>query len=72
MIFEHACKRGLEGIVCKQLDLPYRAGLSKCWIKVKNKKYPAMLWVKDMSELERVRALRWRQCVGSIRELLPR
>jgi len=40
VIFEHACKLGLEGIVCKQLDLPYRAGLSKSWIKVKNKKHP--------------------------------
>ena len=24
VIFEHACKLGLEGIVCKRIDLPYR------------------------------------------------
>ena len=25
-IFEHACSLGLEGIVCKRIDAPYRAG----------------------------------------------
>ena len=29
MIFEHACKLGLEGIVSKRIDLPYKAGPSK-------------------------------------------
>ena len=52
-IFEHACKLGLEGIVCKRIDLPYRSGSSKSWIKVKNKKHPAMLRVKEAFELER-------------------
>jgi len=55
VIFEHACKLGLEGIVCKRIDLPYRAGPSKSWIKVKNKKHPAMLRVKEAFELERQR-----------------
>jgi ATP-dependent DNA ligase len=55
MIFEHACKLGLEGIVCKRVDLPYRPGPSKSWIKVKNKKHPAMLRVKEAFELERQR-----------------
>ena len=53
MIFEYACKLGLEGIVCKRIDLPYRPGPSKSWIKVKNKKHPAMLRVKEAFELER-------------------
>jgi ATP-dependent DNA ligase len=53
VIFEHACKLGLEGIVCKRIDLPYRPGPSKSWIKVKNKKHPAMLRVKEAFELER-------------------
>ena len=52
-IFEHACRLGLEGIVCKRIDLPYRHGPSKSWIKVKNKKHPAMLRVKEAFELER-------------------
>jgi bifunctional non-homologous end joining protein LigD len=56
VIFEHACKLGLEGIVCKRIDLPYRSGPSKTWIKVKNKKHPAMLRVKEAFELERERA----------------
>ena len=52
VIFEHACKLGLEGIVCKRIDLPYRPGPSKSWIKVKNKKHPAMLRVKEAFELK--------------------
>ena len=35
-IFEHACKLGLEGIVSKRRDLPYRSGRCKAWIKIKN------------------------------------
>jgi bifunctional non-homologous end joining protein LigD len=53
VIFEHACKLGLEGIVCKRVDLPYRAGPSKSWVKVKNRKHPAMLRVKEGFELKR-------------------
>jgi bifunctional non-homologous end joining protein LigD len=33
--FAQACKFGLEGIVCKRTDLPYRAGRTKDWLKVK-------------------------------------
>jgi bifunctional non-homologous end joining protein LigD len=54
-IFEHACKLGLEGIVCKRVDLPYRAGPSKSWLKIKNKAHPAMLRVKEAFEQERLR-----------------
>jgi bifunctional non-homologous end joining protein LigD len=51
VIFEHACK--LEGIVCKRVDLRYRPGPSKGWIKVKNKAHPAMLRLKEAFERER-------------------
>jgi bifunctional non-homologous end joining protein LigD len=40
-LFEAVCKLGLEGIVSKRLDAPYRSGPSKTWIKVKNPKAPA-------------------------------
>jgi ATP-dependent DNA ligase len=40
-LFEAACKLGLEGIVSKKLDAPYRSGPSKTWIKIKNPKAPA-------------------------------
>jgi ATP-dependent DNA ligase len=50
VIFEHACKLGLEGIVCKREDLPYRPGSSKSWLKIKNKAHPAMLRVKEAFE----------------------
>jgi bifunctional non-homologous end joining protein LigD len=35
-IFRHACAMGLEGIVAKRRDKPYRSGRSPDWIKVKN------------------------------------
>jgi len=33
---------GLEGSVSKHLDRPYQGGRSKHWVKVKNRKHPAM------------------------------
>ncbi|HEX3553734.1 MAG TPA: DNA ligase D [Thermoanaerobaculia bacterium] len=33
--YRQACDFALEGIVCKRADLPYRAGRSKDWLKVK-------------------------------------
>lgn len=47
LVFEKACNLGLEGIVAKRLDLPYRSGLCKTWVKVKNPKSPAMLRIED-------------------------
>ena len=41
-LFRHACLMGLEGLVSKRKDQPYRAGRSKHWIKVKNRTSPAM------------------------------
>jgi ATP dependent DNA ligase domain len=35
-IFEHVCRMGLEGIVSKRTDAPYRSGPSKTWLKSKN------------------------------------
>ena len=42
VVFLHACKMGLEGIVSKRLSAPYRSGPSRDWIKVKNPDSPAM------------------------------
>ncbi len=33
--FAHACDMGLEGIVSKRADAPYRSGRTKSWVKVK-------------------------------------
>ena len=46
-LFAAACKLGLEGIVSKKLDAPYRSGPSKTWIKVKNPKAPAATRAMD-------------------------
>jgi bifunctional non-homologous end joining protein LigD len=39
--FRHACAMGLEGIVAKRRDKPYRSGRSPHWVKVKNPDAPA-------------------------------
>ena len=54
-IFEHACRMGLEGIVCKRADSPYRAGPSKTWLKVKNRAHPSIARMKDAIEAGRFR-----------------
>ena len=40
-VFRHACALGLEGIVAKRRDRPYRSGRSPDWLKVKNPNAPA-------------------------------
>ena len=35
-VFEHVCRIGLEGIVSKRTDAPYRSGPSRTWLKSKN------------------------------------
>ena len=46
-VFRHACKMGLEGIVSKRKDSPYRSGRSPDWLKSKN---PACAAVKREAE----------------------
>ena len=46
-VFAHACKLGLEGIVSKRRDSPYRSGRSPDWLKMKN---PACAAVKREAE----------------------
>ena len=48
IVFRHACKMGLEGIVSKRKDAPYRSGSrSSDWLKMKN---PACAVVKREAE----------------------
>jgi ATP-dependent DNA ligase len=42
IVFRHACKLGLEGIVSKRLGSPYRSGRSNDWLKSKNPDAPAV------------------------------
>jgi hypothetical protein len=68
VVFRHACKLGLEGIVSKRKDSPYRSGRSPDWLKMKNTKAPAVKreaeedWGRDRWRLEgepdRPRAIR--------------
>ena len=41
-VFAHPCKLGLEGIVSKQKDSPYRSSRSPDWLKIKNADAPAV------------------------------
>jgi bifunctional non-homologous end joining protein LigD len=42
VVFEHARRLGLEGIVSKHRDHPYRPGRSKTWLKIKNPAAPGV------------------------------
>jgi bifunctional non-homologous end joining protein LigD len=42
LVFAHACKLGLEGIVSKRKSSRYRSGRSPDWIKSKNPDAPAV------------------------------
>ena len=42
VVFLHACKMGLEGIVSKRLGSHYRSGRSPDWLKFKNPEAPAV------------------------------
>ena len=46
-LFRKACEFGLEGLVSKHRDRPYRGGRQKHWIKIKNRSHPAMSRVMD-------------------------
>jgi len=47
--FAHACRMGLEGIIAKRRDRPYKSGRCTDWVKVKNPDSPA---VKRIAEIE--------------------
>jgi len=47
IVFKHACALGLEGIVAKRRDRPYRSGRSPDWIKVKNPDAPAAMRIME-------------------------
>ena len=60
VIFEHACRLGLEGIVCKRIDLPYRPGPSKTGSKSKTK--------RTLPRCASKKRLNWR---GGVADKLP-
>lgn len=50
-IFAQACHMGLEGLVAKRADAPYRSGRSESWIKVKCTKtdtFPIVAFVEKL------------------------
>jgi bifunctional non-homologous end joining protein LigD len=50
-VFEQACRMGLEGIVAKRADTPYRSGRQDSWIKlkcVKSDTFPIIAFVEKL------------------------
>jgi len=50
-VFEEACKLGLEGVVAKRGDAPYRSGRQESWIKLKCSKsetFPIVAFVEKL------------------------
>ena len=50
-VFEQACRMGLEGIVAKRVDAPYRSGRQDSWIKLKCSKsdtFPIVAFVEKL------------------------
>ncbi|MGC2809179.1 MAG: hypothetical protein WA303_02240 [Bradyrhizobium sp.] len=47
-LFSAVCNMGLEGLVSKRRDRPYRPGRSPHWVKVKNPASPAMTRAKEV------------------------
>ena len=48
-LFRKACEFGLEGMVSKRMDRPYRGGKSPYWIKLKNRTHHAFNRVREAS-----------------------
>jgi bifunctional non-homologous end joining protein LigD len=50
-VFEHACRVGLEGIVSKRTDAPYRSGAQQSWLKlkcIKSDTFPIVAFVEKL------------------------
>jgi bifunctional non-homologous end joining protein LigD len=50
-MFEHACTMGLEGIVAKRKDAPYRSGRVESWLKLKcvqSETFPIVAFVEKL------------------------
>jgi bifunctional non-homologous end joining protein LigD len=43
LVFDQACRMGLEGIVSKRLSAAYQSGPSRHWLKIKNPHSLAMV-----------------------------
>jgi bifunctional non-homologous end joining protein LigD len=68
-VFRHACELGVEGIVSKRRDAPYRSGRQETWIKLKCTKsdtFPIVAFVEKLdARPPRMRALRGRKKISS-------
>jgi bifunctional non-homologous end joining protein LigD len=50
-VFRHACELGVEGIVSKRRDAPYRSGRQETWIKlkcIKSDTFPVVAFVEKL------------------------
>jgi bifunctional non-homologous end joining protein LigD len=54
LVFEHACKLGLEGIVSKRRDSPYASARSPHWIKTRQLQKKAPLRIVGLSVWDQI------------------
>jgi bifunctional non-homologous end joining protein LigD len=50
-IYRHACRMGLEGLIAKRMDAPYRSGRQETWLKLKCKSsetFPIVAFVEKL------------------------
>ncbi|MCA1479050.1 DNA ligase D [Bradyrhizobium sp. NBAIM08] len=55
-ILRHACRLGLEGLLAKRADAPYRSGRQEAWLKLKCKKsetFPIVAFVEKLGAYPR-------------------
>ena len=63
-MFERVAAMGLEGIVSKLRDGPYRSGRSKSWLKIKRVKRETLTIVGAVAKADRVASLHLARRVG--------
>jgi ATP-dependent DNA ligase len=51
-VYAAACRIGLEGIVSKRTDAPYRSGTVKTWLKIKNPNAPVALRLQEAANMK--------------------
>jgi ATP-dependent DNA ligase len=72
LAFAHACRLGLEGIVAKRRDRPYRSGRCADWIKVKNRAHPSLARAELIVLSKQRQARRIARAIARLPELLEK
>jgi bifunctional non-homologous end joining protein LigD len=50
-VYQAACRMGLEGIVSKRIEAPYKSGKVKTWLKIKNPDAPGAMRFAQLTKI---------------------